>query len=95
MTAGLPNRAIVAPHALLPQGWASDVLLAWDEAGVLTEVRAADAAIPLTAPRAAKGHAAVNQSTLGDATLLDRQDAHSGLLRQSVRRARRRGRAGR
>ena len=47
------SRALFAPHALLPTGWARDVLLAWDEAGVLTEVRAADAATPLTAPRAA------------------------------------------
>jgi formimidoylglutamate deiminase len=32
-------RHLHADHALLPQGWARDVLLAWDDAGTLTEVR--------------------------------------------------------
>jgi formimidoylglutamate deiminase len=33
-----------APHALLPAGWARDVLLGWDDAGTLTEVDAGIAA---------------------------------------------------
>ncbi|HJV60296.1 MAG TPA: formimidoylglutamate deiminase [Albitalea sp.] len=33
-----PARSLVAPHALLPQGWAAQVLLAWDAAGTLVEV---------------------------------------------------------
>ncbi|CAN5261150.1 formimidoylglutamate deiminase [soil metagenome] len=32
------NHALFAPHALLPTGWAKDVLLTWDEAGMLTQV---------------------------------------------------------
>ncbi|MBW8830957.1 MAG: formimidoylglutamate deiminase [Burkholderiales bacterium] len=31
-------RALLAPHALLPQGWANDVLLVWDTAGSLISV---------------------------------------------------------
>jgi len=34
-----PSRALFAPHALLPDGWAADVLLAWNSDGVLGEVR--------------------------------------------------------
>ena len=30
--------AVVAPHALLPHGWADDVLLVWDAAGSLIGV---------------------------------------------------------
>lgn len=30
------RHALVAPHALLPGGWASDVLLVWNAAGTLT-----------------------------------------------------------
>ena len=33
------NRSLFARHALLPTGWARDVLLAWDDAGRLTGVR--------------------------------------------------------
>jgi len=43
-------RSLFAEHALLPDGWAQDVLLAWDDVGVLTEVRAGAAP---AAPRAA------------------------------------------
>ena len=32
------SRDLFAAHALLPAGWARDVLLSWDAAGVLTEV---------------------------------------------------------
>jgi formimidoylglutamate deiminase len=32
--------SLFAPHALLPQGWADDVLLQWDDAGTLTCVEA-------------------------------------------------------
>ena len=39
---------LFARHALLPHGWARDVLLAWDADGVLTQVRS-DAATPDTA----------------------------------------------
>jgi len=35
-----PRRALFAPHALLPSGWAQDVLLSWDERGTLTGVAA-------------------------------------------------------
>ncbi|WP_341887533.1 formimidoylglutamate deiminase [Variovorax sp. YR752] len=35
--------ALIADHALLPSGWARDVLLSWDEAGTLTRVEAAQA----------------------------------------------------
>ena len=42
---------LFADHALLPDGWARDVLLAWDDAGALTSV-AAGAAAPTDAPRA-------------------------------------------
>ena len=47
-----PHRALFAAHALLPEGWANDVLLVWDEAGCLTEVRRADAALVTHVPRA-------------------------------------------
>lgn len=39
-----PAQALFARHALLPQGWADDVLLAWDAAGWLTTVAAGVAA---------------------------------------------------
>ena len=32
--------ALFAPHALLPSGWARDVLLRWDATGALVEVSA-------------------------------------------------------
>jgi formimidoylglutamate deiminase len=32
------SHALFAPHALLPTGWATDVLLRWDAAGTLTDV---------------------------------------------------------
>ena len=32
------SQALLAPHALLPTGWARDVLLTWDDAGTLTRV---------------------------------------------------------
>ena len=48
-----PTRALFAAHALLPEGWASDVVLAWDETGRLTEVRSVDAATVTHVPRAA------------------------------------------
>ncbi|CAN5822052.1 formimidoylglutamate deiminase [soil metagenome] len=32
------NHALFAPHALLPTGWASDVLITWDVAGALARV---------------------------------------------------------
>ena len=35
-----PPRSLFAEHALLPDGWAQDVMLGWDDVGVLTEVRA-------------------------------------------------------
>jgi formimidoylglutamate deiminase len=46
------TRSLYAPHALLPGGWASEVLLTWDDAGTLTGVNAA-AAPAADAPRAA------------------------------------------
>lgn len=48
-----PNRALFAAHALLPDGWANDVLLAWNEAGSLTEVRSVEASTTTNVPRAA------------------------------------------
>ena len=48
-----PNRALFAAHALLPDGWASDVLLVWDETGRLTDVRSVDAATVTHLPCAA------------------------------------------
>lgn len=42
---------LFANHALLPDGWARDVLLAWDDAGALTSVTAG-AAAPIDAPHA-------------------------------------------
>jgi formimidoylglutamate deiminase len=35
-SAAVQRRALLAPHALLPSGWARDVLLSWDEHGTLT-----------------------------------------------------------
>ncbi|MFD1711472.1 formimidoylglutamate deiminase [Ottowia sp. GY511] len=53
MTATLPPRQLFAPHALLPTGWARDVLLTWDGAsGALTQVQSA-AAAPAGVARAA------------------------------------------
>ncbi len=43
---------ILAPHALLPTGWARDVLLAWDANGRLTSVQAG-ASVAADVPRAA------------------------------------------
>ncbi len=54
MTATLaPHRTLFAAHALLPEGWAGNVLLAWDEAGRLTDVRSVDAATVAHLPHAA------------------------------------------
>ena len=39
-----PHHALFAAHALLPDGWANNVLLAWNEAGNLTDVRSVDPA---------------------------------------------------
>ena len=36
----IPLRSLFAEHALLPSGWACNVLLRWDELGVLTSVSA-------------------------------------------------------
>jgi formimidoylglutamate deiminase len=44
-------RALFARHALLPEGWARDVLLEWDVQGDLTRV-SQDGAAPLGVPRA-------------------------------------------
>lgn len=33
------SRSLFAAHALLPSGWARDVLVAWDDAGMLTSVQ--------------------------------------------------------
>ena len=52
MTTFDPTRTLFAEHALLPGGWARDVLLQWDAAGVLTRVQH-DAVAPAGAPRAA------------------------------------------
>lgn len=46
------SRSLFAPDALLPTGWARNVLLAWDDAGALTHV-AADASRPAAVPAAA------------------------------------------
>lgn len=43
---------LFAPHALLPDGWAHDVLLQWDAAGVLQQVQSGVAA-PVAVARAA------------------------------------------
>ena len=45
------QRTLFAPHALLPTGWARDVLLAWDSGGTLTAVTPACVDAP-GAPRA-------------------------------------------
>ena len=47
-----PPRRLHAAHALLPEGWARDVLLVWDGAGTLTAV-SAETPAPTDAPRAA------------------------------------------
>jgi formimidoylglutamate deiminase len=44
------SNSLFAAHALLPQGWTSDVLLTWDDTGTLTSVTAGVAASD--APRA-------------------------------------------
>ncbi len=44
MTAIASGRMLFAPHALLPEGWAANVLLAWDDAGSLLQ------ATPNTSP---------------------------------------------
>jgi formimidoylglutamate deiminase len=47
-----PQRALFAPHALLPSGWRRDVLLTWDEAGQLGQVlpdSVAPAGVPIAA----------------------------------------------
>jgi formimidoylglutamate deiminase len=46
------TRSLYAAHALLPSGWASDVMLTWDDAGALTDVSTA------AAPAADVPHAA-------------------------------------
>ena len=43
------HNALVATHALLPTGWARDVLLAWDDSGELVDVRAGAAGQALDA----------------------------------------------
>lgn len=46
------NRTLFAREALLPEGWASDVLLEWDDAGILRQVapgREAPAGTPVAA----------------------------------------------
>ncbi|MEO8807400.1 MAG: amidohydrolase family protein, partial [Burkholderiaceae bacterium] len=48
-----PHCTLFAAHALLPEGWAGDVLLAWDETGCLTDVRSVDAASATQLPHAA------------------------------------------
>ena len=45
------HHRLFAPHALLPEGWARDVLLAWDAAGMLTSV-CTNAAAPADVPQA-------------------------------------------
>ena len=45
------SQALFAPHALLPHGWARDVLLTWDGGGVLTRV-ALQASAPVGTPTA-------------------------------------------
>ncbi|HWH81212.1 MAG TPA: formimidoylglutamate deiminase, partial [Burkholderiaceae bacterium] len=52
MTHDPSTRTLFAAHALLPGGWARDVLLAWDERGVLTRVQPGTPA-PADTPRAA------------------------------------------
>ncbi|MDE2625793.1 MAG: formimidoylglutamate deiminase [Burkholderiales bacterium] len=47
-----PQPRLHAAHALLPEGWARDVLLAWNTAGTLTTV-SPDTPAPTDAPRAA------------------------------------------
>jgi len=45
------KHSLFAEHALLPTGWARDVLLSWNDSGVLTDVRA-QTACPESTPRA-------------------------------------------
>jgi formimidoylglutamate deiminase len=47
-------RKLFASHALLPEGWSHDVVLAWDSAGVLVDVKSgsASSAVALDVPRA-------------------------------------------
>jgi formimidoylglutamate deiminase len=47
-----PQRRLFAEHALLPGGWARDVLIAWDADGVLQQVQPRQPA-PADATRAA------------------------------------------
>ena len=35
----MKSKSLFAPHALLPTGWAKNVLLTWDDAGQLTDLR--------------------------------------------------------
>lgn len=44
MSTRMSTTTLFAPHALLPEGWARDVLLQWDAAGVLTHVQTGVAA---------------------------------------------------
>jgi formimidoylglutamate deiminase len=46
------QRSLFAEHALLPSGWARDVLLSWSDQGLLTDVNA-NACCPADTPRAA------------------------------------------
>ena len=46
------DHPLFAAHALLPEGWASDVLLVWDDAGCLTDVRRTETPPPAHVPRA-------------------------------------------
>jgi formimidoylglutamate deiminase len=46
------HQTMFAPHAMLPDGWAQNVFVAWDAAGVLTEV-SANTAAPAGVPQAA------------------------------------------
>jgi formimidoylglutamate deiminase len=48
----MPMRALFARHALLPEGWRRDVLLAWDDDGDLLQA-APDAQAPAGVPQAA------------------------------------------
>jgi formimidoylglutamate deiminase len=43
------SHALFAPHALLPNGWATDVLLRWNDAGTLTDVTPQTSAPAVTA----------------------------------------------
>lgn len=52
MTTPTTSSQLFAPHALLPTGWAQDVLLSWDASGALVQVQSGSTA-PANAPRAA------------------------------------------